>query len=128
VTARQADLDPLESRRRFALHQATQVVTQQPDQGPEDLARQVLIAARIFEAYAAGREPVEPRGPLSGQQVRVLELLAAGLTLQACARRLAIGEATVKSHLRDAVKRLGVETRIEAILAATRLGLIGIAS
>lgn len=117
--------DEQEARRRFALHQAVQAIRHQTDQGTEDIARQVLILARTFEAYISGEQSTEFTGPLSRQQARVLQLLAEGLTISACAHRLEVCESTVKSHIRTSIKRLGAGSRIEAILVATRLGLLG---
>lgn len=117
--------DEQEARRRFALHQAVQAIRHQTDQGTEDIARHVLILARTFEAYVSGEQSTEFTGPLSRQQARVLQLLAEGLTISACAHRLEVCESTVKSHIRMSIKRLGAGSRIEAILVATRLGLLG---
>ncbi len=51
---------------------------------------------------------------LSGRQVQVLELLAAGLTNQEIAEQLVLSRNTVKFHVREIYGRLGVTNRVQA--------------
>ena len=52
----------------------------------------------------------------------MLGLLAKGLTNQKIALRLEISLNTVKHHVHDLFKALGVSTRTEALVAAMRRG------
>jgi DNA-binding NarL/FixJ family response regulator len=56
--------------------------------------------------------------PLTVRQRQVLALLARGLTNKAIARRLGLAEKTVKTHVTEIFKRLGVSCRAEAIARA----------
>lgn len=56
----------------------------------------------------------------------VLELVAEGLPNKTIARRLSISEHTVKFHLNAILTKLGAQSRTEAVVRATRLGLIAL--
>jgi len=62
--------------------------------------------------------------PLSPRQIDVLRLLSRGESNKTIARALQMGENTVKTHLKQIMKRLNVRNRTEAALAAARLGLV----
>jgi two-component system nitrate/nitrite response regulator NarL len=61
---------------------------------------------------------------LTPREVEVLQLLAEGLSNKAIARRLEISEHTVKFHVNAILGKLGVQSRTEAVVHASRLGLI----
>jgi DNA-binding NarL/FixJ family response regulator len=78
------------------------------------------VATRLMSRVRApGREP------LSGRELEVLELVAAGNTNRDAAARLFISEATVKSHLLNIYAKLGVGDRAAAVAVAFRRGLLG---
>ena len=60
---------------------------------------------------------------LSPRQWEVLELLLKGLPNKLIARRLDVTENTVKIHVSAVLRALGVATRTQALIAASRLGL-----
>jgi two-component system response regulator DevR len=67
-----------------------------------------------------------PQGPaelsgLTDQQLRILELLAEGLTNREIGLRLYLAEKTVKNHVTRILARLGVQRRTQAALLASRL-------
>lgn len=71
----------------------------------------------------------EPQGQLSTvdltpRQLEVLRRLAAGATTERIGDDLHISVATVRNHVRDLLKRMGVHTRLEAVLRAHELGLV----
>lgn len=65
--------------------------------------------------------PVEP---LTARELEVLRGLADGLANKEIARRLAISEHTVKFHVNAVMGKLGAQSRTEAVVRATRAGLI----
>lgn len=65
------------------------------------------------------------RGPdgLTGREMLVLALLPKGLSNRGIARYLGLSEYTVRTHLQNAMRKLGVHTRTEAASQAVRRGI-----
>ncbi len=97
------------------------------------------IGARAAEAVVARRlrelgERGIPRGPrartranaagLTGRELEVLPLLAAGLRNAEIAERLIVSPKTVDHHVSSILRKLDVRTRGQAVAAAARLGLV----
>lgn len=61
---------------------------------------------------------------LTTRELDVLRLLAEGLPNKSIAQRLDISEHTVKFHVNSLLGKLGATSRTEAVVRATRLGLI----
>ena len=85
---------------------------------------------------AAGRQPFEmvagnapasrpsaARKLLTKRQLDVLALLCRGMTNKDIGRTLGIGNATVKIHVSSILRALNVDSRLQATIAARRLGL-----
>jgi DNA-binding NarL/FixJ family response regulator len=72
-------------------------------------------------AQADALVPVEELTP---REREVLRSLAKGLSNKAIAHDLGISEHTVKFHVNAILGKLGVESRTEAVVRATRLGLV----
>jgi LuxR family transcriptional regulator, maltose regulon positive regulatory protein len=62
--------------------------------------------------------------PLTGRELEVLRLLAAGRSNQRIARDLVVALDTVKKHVTHVLGKLGAENRTEAVARARQLGLI----
>ena len=63
---------------------------------------------------------------LTPRESQVLALLAEGLTNKAIAYRLAISDHTVKFHVNAILGKLNAQSRTDAVVRATRLGLISL--
>jgi LuxR family maltose regulon positive regulatory protein len=63
--------------------------------------------------------------PLTGRELDVLRLLAAGNPNQAIAGELVVTLDTVKKHVSHVLDKLGAANRTEAVARARELGLIG---
>jgi len=61
---------------------------------------------------------------LTARELEVLRMLAAGRSNKEIAIKLSITETTVKSHLRSIFAKLGALSRTEAVMVATRRGLV----
>lgn len=90
--------------------------------------RRLLHAFGGPETRRAVPPAAEPVGillePLSGRELDVLHLLAAGCSNEEVARRLSLAPSTVKWHLRNVFDKLGVRSRTQAVIAAQQLGLL----
>jgi DNA-binding NarL/FixJ family response regulator len=65
----------------------------------------------------ATREHQMPRSSLSKREQEVLRLVAEGLANKAIAQRLCISPSTVSYHLTSIFHKLGVDTRVQALVA-----------
>ncbi|MBZ0298396.1 MAG: response regulator transcription factor [Anaerolineae bacterium] len=63
-------------------------------------------------------------GQLTAREQEVLQLLAEGLPNKIIAQRLGISDHTVKFHVNAIMGKLNAQSRTEAVVRATRLGLI----
>ena len=90
--------------------------------------------ARLQRAFGAGQPAADPgrdtaavRGivdPLTGRELEVLGMLAAGRSNQAIARELVVTLDTVKKHVGHVLGKLGAANRTEAVARARELSLI----
>jgi DNA-binding NarL/FixJ family response regulator len=80
------------------------------------------LAGAIMPAASHATSP--PAQPLTPRELGVLQLLAEGLPNKAIAHRLDISEHTVKFHVNSILSKLDAQSRTEAVVHATRQGLI----
>jgi two-component system, NarL family, nitrate/nitrite response regulator NarL len=93
----------------------------------EAAAQGLVVLDPVFAAAIRPTvdKPLPPLAePLSARELQVLRLLADGLPNKAIAQSLGISEHTVKFHVTAIMSKLGVDSRTEAVVHATRLGLI----
>ena len=72
----------------------------------------------------AGTVPPGLAEPLTGRELAVLRLLAAGRSNQRIAHDLFVAPDTVKKHVTHVLGKLGAANRTEAVARARELGLI----
>lgn len=60
-------------------------------------------------------------GTLTPQQVRVLMMLSEGLLNKQIAYELGVSEATIKAHVSAILQKLNVDSRTQAVIAASRI-------
>jgi two-component system nitrate/nitrite response regulator NarL len=86
--------------------------------------------AAVDPALGGALLPINDESPafqleeLTKREHEVLELLAEGLSNRSIAYRLEISEHTVKFHVNSILRKLGAQSRTEAVVRATRSGLI----
>ncbi len=68
-----------------------------------------------------GADVVRRLATLTPQQVRVLMMLSEGLLNKQIAYELSVSEATVKAHVSAILQKLGVESRTQAVIAASKI-------
>ena len=110
------------------------------DTPPEKLHAAVLAAAqgetplapslakRLVEHYVSRpRAHLARRGELvdlTERELEMLRLLAEGLSNAELAARLTLSEATVKTHLSSMFTKLGLKSRLQAVVLAYETGLV----
>lgn len=98
----------------------------------KDLSPNELVAE--VSRAAAGLKPFPPDAPedpaarsirnsLSARELQVVRAVAAGLRNRVIAEQLGIAEGTVKLHLHNIYEKLGIDSRLELMLMATRAGI-----
>jgi DNA-binding NarL/FixJ family response regulator len=86
--------------------------------------RSVVAASLTGALFAAARATSSPPSPLSDREQEVLQLLANGQTNKEIAATLFVSEATVKTHVENILRKLGVADRTQAVAEAFRRGLV----
>jgi DNA-binding CsgD family transcriptional regulator len=84
-------------------------------------AHDTALAGEIGLQIGPTSPTVDPDG-LTPREREVLELVSQGLTNKQIGRALFIEEGTVKAHMRNLCKKLGVRTRTEAAIRASEFG------
>jgi len=93
---------------------------------------EVLIPVALFaRAIARQRRVASERGErerllaeFTPRELEILRVLATGLDTETIAGRLGIAPHTVEWHLRHVMEKLQVHSKLQALVAAVRLGLI----
>lgn len=96
--------------------------------GSDEIVAAVRMAVRgqryVSDAVMPKIADSFSREPLTRRENDVLHLLAEGCCNKTIARRLGIGQGTVKSHLRNVMAKLGVHARTQAVIVATERGMV----
>ena len=100
------------------------------DTAPDELVRAIgsvvrgesPIDPRAARAFLEDSRKESPQSGLKPREREVLELLGTGLANRAIALRLGISDATVKAHLTQIYRQLGVTDRTQAALWARANG------
>ena len=81
----------------------------------------------------AEEDPQPPGNPISAfnaaaaltaREREVLGCLARGLTTPAIAQKLSVARVTVRNHIQGLLQKLGVHSKLEAVVAAHRAGIV----
>jgi len=91
-----------------------------------DVARgRMLITPRTIATLIAKRRAIEVQlQTLTVREKEVLRLMADGLSSRAVAAKLGISYTTVRTHIRSLGSKLGVHSKLEAIVKAREFGLL----
>ncbi len=88
----------------------------------------VVIDPALSPVLLTTPRPIDstPEEPLTARELEVLRLLAEGHSNRGIAHQLSISEHTVKFHINAIMTKLNAQSRTEAVVRATRLGLISL--
>jgi DNA-binding NarL/FixJ family response regulator len=81
------------------------------------------LLERFGDSEPAGGATEAVRG-LTEREREILRLLAEGLSNAELAERLFLGETTIKTHVSNVLRKLGVRDRVQAVIAAYDAGLV----
>jgi DNA-binding NarL/FixJ family response regulator len=90
------------------------------------IALGLLVFDPLLAVLPANQDllPEAPAESLTPREREVLQLLAEGLANKMIAQQLGISDHTVKFHVNAIMTKLNAQSRTEAVVRATRLGLI----
>lgn len=81
------------------------------------------VAENLGDVSEEDQQFAEALASLTPQQFRVLTMLTEGLLNKQIAYELNVSEATIKAHVTAILRKLGVHSRTQAVIAAQRLGV-----
>lgn len=76
-------------------------------------------------AYTIVKQPLQERATLSPREQEIVRLVSNGFPNKGIARKLAISQHTVNTHVRRIFDKLGVNSRAEMVAYALQSGLVG---
>ena len=76
------------------------------------------VLARPEPLGTSALAPGAERAPLTGRELEVLRLLAAGMNTKRLAETLRVTRATVRNHVQSILHKLGVHSRLAAVVFA----------
>jgi DNA-binding NarL/FixJ family response regulator len=85
------------------------------------------VTRRLLERFAdedASGDAAEAVARLTEREREILRLLASGLSNAELARQLVVSETTVKTHVSNVLRKLGVRDRVQAVIVAYDAGLV----
>jgi DNA-binding NarL/FixJ family response regulator len=86
------------------------------------------VTRRLLDKFATSLSdrapPPDSLSSLTDREIEVLRLLATGLSNAELAERLFVSEATVKTHVSNVLRKLGVRDRVQAVVLAYDAGLV----
>lgn len=82
------------------------------------------LLAELRDARHRGWRAELAREALSPRETEVIAALARGESVTEIAERLTLSPDTIETHVRNARNKLGVSSRLEAVIEAMRLGLV----
>ena len=83
------------------------------------MTKQLIEHVRARPSGLAGMRPV--RSPLTAREWEVIDLLRDGRSTEAIADDLVLSIETVRSHVKNILRKLDVRSREEAVAAADRM-------
>ncbi len=89
-----------------------------------ELRAELLAVCGKLAGTCRDEEPVAYDVVLTPRETDVLACVASGATNAAAGEKLGLRPETVKGYLRSAMRKLGSHTRLEAVVAARRAGLL----
>jgi PAS domain S-box-containing protein len=113
----------IEDERPLAVHVLTESVSAKHLAGvAAEVTRRLTAATPERRADEAALRHINEA--LTHREIEVLRLLAAGVGTDDIAQRLSLSRSTVRNHVQNILPKLGVHTRVEAVVLALKSGLV----
>lgn len=82
------------------------------------------VLAAVLEDAGAARKTQEDNRGLTERELEVLSMLGTGLDANSIAKQLTIQLSTCRGHIKSILRKLGAHSQLEAVVTATREGII----
>lgn len=86
------------------------------------------VTRRLLDRFVEAQPQPDPAlalpASLTDREREILRLLATGLSNAEIAERLVVGETTVKTHVSNLLRKLGVRDRVQAVILAYEAGIV----
>jgi DNA-binding NarL/FixJ family response regulator len=87
------------------------------------------VTRRLLDAFAQSLVPIRPKRvrtleTLTGTELKVLTLVGKGLSNDEIAHELFVADTTVRTHIRHILDKLGLRSRVQAVVLAYDTGLV----
>jgi DNA-binding NarL/FixJ family response regulator len=86
--------------------------------------QQRVAHEQLGKLVRRARDAYRVTSSLTTRELQVLSCIAEGLTTRQIATRLGLSERTIESHIAKLYSKLGARTRVQAVVEASRLGLL----
>ncbi|MEO8887689.1 MAG: LuxR C-terminal-related transcriptional regulator [Jatrophihabitantaceae bacterium] len=100
----------------------TQALAALTTTAPLDPEERVLLLAELSRSRLVQDRELAPFRRLTEREQATLRALSRGLSVNEIAREWVVAEATVRSHVRAVLAKLGVSSQLAAVAAAARTG------
>jgi DNA-binding NarL/FixJ family response regulator len=110
-------------RTESLVEQIRRIEQDEPPISPQ-IAHRILAYFRGKLPQVPAQETVESTERLTQREVEILRLLGKGLTAVDISVALGISRNTCATHIKAIYRKLGISTRAEAALEASRRGLV----
>ena len=104
--------------KQFSLKESIRAVHAGGGAVSPSVAAKVLARLRSPQQASTEERPV----PLSDTQLEIVRLISSGLSNREIAARVHLSENTIKSHVQEVFRKLGVDNRVEAAVRASQEG------
>lgn len=92
------------------------------------LVRDVTATKELLTLVHDRRSEPDPKPDskcsLTRRELEILRLIAAGVATKRAAERLHVSPSTIRNHIQSVLRKLGVHSRLEAAVYATKHGLL----
>ena len=116
IVALMAEATPAEVMHRIVVNSC--------HQSADDTQTVILHIENGNMAYTIVKQPLQERTTLSPREQEIVYLVSNGLPNKGIARKLAISQHTVNTHVRRIFDKLGVNSRAEMVAYAWQSGLV----
>lgn len=87
-----------------------------------------VVDQRLLSSVVTPPEQRGPHATLTPRELEVLQMLGDGMDARTAARTLGISLNTCRAHIKNVLSKLGAHSQLEAVVAASRAGIIRVKS